>query len=187
MRQPDLNAHLTVLRKEFAGQSELLFYHAMLIALLRRRIEVAENLPRLRALWASEQAFLLEALDSRWLVSACDTIVDHWPEPDERALALATSLFANTIKLYETERIATGGVQGEYTLPEGRVALHDGMTAFQIGEGDMIFNLVRRIEATTAQAGTAAQILRELVKRASKHDTVFRRFRAVHNRDATAW
>jgi hypothetical protein len=76
--------------------------------LLRRRIDLETNLARTRMLWRSEAPFLVAKLDSRWLVSACDTIIDHWHEPEERALALAGTLFANTIKLYETERWAAG-------------------------------------------------------------------------------
>jgi hypothetical protein len=187
---PDLALQAEALRREFAGQSELLLYHAILMMLLRRRIDLEANLARTRMVWRSEAPFLVANLDSRWLVSACDTIIDHWHEPEEKALALAGTLFANTIKLYETERWATGRY-GE-PLPATaqraeRVALHDGMSAFMIGTGDMIGNLHKRMEAVTAAGGIAAQIVGELVRRASAHDTIFKRLRDVHSNPHSLW
>jgi hypothetical protein len=187
---PDLALQAEALRREFAGQSELLLYHAILMVLLRRRIDLETNLARTRMLWGSEAPFLVAKLDSRWLVSACDTIIDHWHEPEERALALAGTLFANTIKLYETERWATGhaGMKLPFGQPRAeRVALHDGMSAFMIGTGDMIGNLHKRMEAVTAASGIAAQIVGELVRRASAHDTIFKRLRDVHSNPHSLW
>jgi len=42
-------------------------------------------------------------LNTRWLVSVCDTFADHGQTPAQRAIGLAGSLLANTVKLYETE------------------------------------------------------------------------------------
>jgi len=184
----DLDAQFAMLRQEFIGQSELALYHAWLMVLIRRRIDLAENVGRAHDLWAFEHTYLLQHLDARWLISACDTIADHWIEPGERALALAASLFANTIKLYETERLATGQTAAvSYQLPEGRVALHDGMAAFVIGRGDMIANLIGRVQTSLEYGGTGARILNELVRRASLHPTVFKRFRDVHTSNWTTW
>lgn len=41
---PDLALQAEALRREFAGQSELLLYHAILMVLLRRRIDLETNL-----------------------------------------------------------------------------------------------------------------------------------------------
>jgi hypothetical protein len=45
----------------------------------------------------------------------------------------------------------------------------------------MIGNLHKRMEAVTAAGGIAAQIVGELVRRASAHDTIFKRLRDVHS------
>jgi hypothetical protein len=185
----DLREHFTMLKLEFGGKTELEFYHALLIVLIRREIDLSESVVRFKNLWAAETNFLVKNLDSRWLVSACDTITDYWPSSEERALAASASLFANTCKLYETERWATGQSRGRkaYRPIEGRVPLHDGMSAFTIGDGNMLFNLHRRVRGVCKTESVAGSIFIELLRRASECDTVYGRFRQVHNNDATRW
>lgn len=185
-RDPDLGKHLTMLRAEFSGKPVALFYHAGITVLIRREMDLTVNVIRFRTLWRRMSAELCAGLDSRWLVSACDTFMDHGENDAERALAAAGALFANTIKLYETERWSRGA-EGPLRVPVGIVPLHDGMTAFLIGRGDMVANLHRRVLAVTSADRPAARILRELLARASRHDTVFRRFGEVHTDPETAW
>ena len=101
---PDLQAHLQRLRREFVGRPELLYHHAALIVLIRRESEVARNFSRLKHLWLAEQAFLSEHLDLRWLVAACDTLIDHDPDVALRAALTNAVILLNTVKLQETER-----------------------------------------------------------------------------------
>lgn len=185
----DLSEHMEMLRREFAGSPELGLYHAALTVLIRRGIDLEANITKVQILWRNEGEFLCRNLDSRWLVSACDTIIDHWPDSSERALAMAGSLFTNTLKLYETERWSTGqySARPEYRELSGRIPLHDGLSAFTIGQGDMIANLHRRVQSFLRDGSAAALILNELLKRASTHDTVYRRFRSVHKNAATLW
>lgn len=187
--EPALEDHFAMLVRAFCGQPQLLLYHALLIVLLRRRIDADAGWTRYQALWRREGAFLAERLDMRWLVSACDTFIDFSPDPGERALALSGTLFANTLKLYETERWAVGTREADpaYQPIDRRVDLFDGMTAFVIGQGDMVLNLHRRAAAVTRDATPCALILDALLRRASQHDTVFRRLRRRHTHAATAW
>lgn len=188
-RHEDLSEHLEILRREFIGLPEITFYHAVLVVLIRRKLSMTENVNRFHELWREEAEFLCDYLDSRWLISACDTIADHCPDRRERALAIAGSLFMNTIKLYETERWSTGkyGIKQDYKPVVTRVPLHDGLSSFVIGQGDMITNLHRRVRSLADCGGPAGLILNELLKRASLHDTVYRRFRSVHKNQATSW
>jgi polysaccharide pyruvyl transferase WcaK-like protein len=185
----DIDEQAEMLRQEFIGRTELELYHAVLMALIRRGIDLTRNLERVHDLWSQETTFLCQNLDSRWLVSACDTIMDYSPKAHERALAAAASLFTNTLKLYETERYATGqsGTPIGYKAITERVPLHDGMCAFLIGRGDMIANLHRRVLAVCDADTPAAAILRELLHRASEHDTVYKRLKDVHKNKVTAW
>jgi hypothetical protein len=105
---PDLQAHLQRLRQEFIGQPELLYHHAALIVLIRREAAPEQNFARFKQLWLSEQAFLSEHLDLRWLVAACDTFIDHDPDAGLRATLMNAVLLVNTIKLQETERFLQG-------------------------------------------------------------------------------
>lgn len=183
-----IDEHVDMLRSEFVGQSTMNLYHAVLIVLIRRKVDLKANRERFVALWEKERGFLVKSLDSRWLVSACDTIIDWWPDRSERALALAGSLFANMIKLYETERWAAEwdlDSVPRYRRVEGRVALHDGMSAFLIGRGDMIANLYRR--ARSFEGSVSSDIVTELLDRASRHDTVLKRFKDVHRNSTAEW
>lgn len=188
-RLPDIGDHLAMLRLEFAGRSELEFYHVALMVLARRHIDPDDTARRIDALWRAEAAFLCARLNSRWLVSACDTFIDVAADPAERALAAAAMLFINTIKLYETERRLTGAVDiaTDTLRPPGGHELFDGLTRFNLGTGNMVANLQQRIQSVTAGATPTAMILAELLRRANTHDTVFRRFRRLHTREDTAW
>lgn len=179
------------LQQEFIGQSELLLYHAWLNVQLRRGIDVTESLERFRTLWQRHQALLLGQLNSRWLVSACDSICDHFPEPEERAAAMAAALFVKSIKLYETERLATldpalltAALSDPWGVPQ---ILFDGLSAFRIGHGDMIQNLHQRVLSISDSVLFAGPILRELLRRMNAHDTVLKRCRDVHSNPATLW
>jgi hypothetical protein len=88
----------------FRGRSELEYAHAALIVLMRLGMEVSHSWRRFCELWSDSGSFLLQHLNSRWLVSACDTIADHDRDRAQRALALAASALVNTVRLYETER-----------------------------------------------------------------------------------
>lgn len=43
--------------------------------------------------------FLCQHLNLRWLISACDTFIDHDSDPTLRALMLQGVLLVNTVKL----------------------------------------------------------------------------------------
>jgi LPS sulfotransferase NodH len=192
-RERDIDDHMQMLAREFTGTSSLLLYHAVINFLIRRSIDLQANITRFIELWENDRAFLLVNLDSRWLVSACDTIADHHPDATQRALAMAGTLFINTLRMYETERSLSAKNEAEASdiaaTPSlsNRVALYDGLTAFAIGQGDAIQNLFRRIEKLGADDTTAGAILHELVARANSNDTVFARLRAVHRNPATMW
>ena len=110
----------------------------------------------------------------------------------EATVAVSTSTFINTIKLYETERFTlqdpTVSRDRLEALRGKRLELFDGLTAYGIGRGDMILNLKRRIESTRQGDATfISRIFFAAADRAFQGDTVFSRMRAVHTNDATRW
>lgn len=174
-RRPDFFEHMNELRSEFIDRSELLYIHAGCVVALRRRLALDHFLPLYLRLWQEEQAFLLKELSLRWLVSACDTLVDRAESPVQRAVALSGTLLANSMKLAETERFQLG-LDGR-DLPRPRRAaedLFDGMTVFRPG-GDMIGNLFRRLEQVATLDPIAGPILAEVARRVQNADTVVRR------------
>lgn len=185
-RREDMSEHLGLLFKEFSGQPLISYYHAALIVRFRRGQDIGSDF---LDLWRTEGDFLRQNLPLRWLVSACDSIIDDQSFPaTERAVAFAATLVTATVKLYETERLAAGGA------PLGRSGglaevqpLFDGMTTFSVGHGDMVKNLLERGQKVAGQTETAGPILMEILRRLHLNDTVFNRFLNAHVAPDTRW
>jgi len=176
-RLADLHQHLAMLSAEFAGASELELLHARTIVLLRRGLDVSRNRARFRRLWFWHGAFLCERLNSRWLISAADTFVDHPRSPAEQATALAAVLLASTVKLYESERHQLGH-RGSAPLPISQgdpQPLFDGLTTYLVGRGDLLGNLGHRLSCVNRRGRPANLILAELMRRLQRHDTIYSR------------
>lgn len=179
-RKKNLAEHTDMLYEEFSGGSSIKFLHAALIMALRRKINVEVNFHRFMRLWKDYMDVLLETLDSRWLVSASDTLADFSPNSNVSRLAASASLFVNTIKLYETERFFSAASDFPDFRNNGRTPLYDGMTAFMATNGDMLSNLLQRIDHVFGVDDVVSMILRELVQRAHQHGTVFSRIAGVN-------
>src|SRR5262245_57298988 len=75
-RRPVLDEHLAGVRTTFAGDPQIDFYHAALSVLIRRGMDTPLAIERFERLWSEQGGHLLASLDARWLVSACDTLMD---------------------------------------------------------------------------------------------------------------
>lgn len=187
-----LDEHLENLKSEFAGQPELLWHHAKLIVLLRRGVDTDGVFAQFSELWTEEGAYLCEALNLRWLVSATDTFADHAPDGETRTLATLVSLLVNTVKIYETERVLADGDPAPL-LPE-RVAqvqnelipLFSGLSCFTIGTDDTLRNMRWRLDPLM-EKGAVGLILKTVFNRLQIEDTAFARLRALHHRERTGW
>ena len=182
----DIREHLRTMASQYAGRPMLLYYHMGLIVHIRRDIDVELNWRRFDQLWKDHTNLLLRRLNSRWLTAACDTIVDCADDPAERSAALAGTVLSGITKLYETERRASGQTGTDYK-PFKKLPLYDGLYGFAIGKGDMVQNLVNRINRPAPPDAVALRILQVLLQRTRDNDTVLKRFAAVHSHDATRW
>lgn len=186
----DIVSHHDTLRKEFSGQSELAFYHAMLIVLIRREVNLANSFSRFEALWHEHGDWLLKHLNIRWLVSACDTFADHSSDSVQRSLALATSVLANTVKAYETENVLSHHEKVFYDpqvvskVQTEAIALFEGMSCFTIGTDDTLRNMVWRMK-DIAPNYAAGRILLEVFNRLTTLPTALGRMRQAHTRSRT--
>ena len=191
----DVNEHLEHLRNNFLGQSELCFYHAKLIVLIRREAQLTENYARFEDLWHTEADFLLEKLDMRWLISACDTFIDHSNNDTFRAILLNAVILVNTVKLYETENFLLGhtDIKVEDYLPEqlekGKNCfnLFDNIPSFRVGVDDTLRNMRWRMEDVAKSEPLAHQILSTIFERITSKGSVYTRFRQAHIKDRNAW
>lgn len=188
----DLKEHFSALKNEFSGESELLYTHAKIIVLIRREFEEEKHFAIFEQLWDEEKDFLLEKLNTRWLISAVDTFVDYSKDTTLQALCLGTVCLLNTIKIEETERYITHAhtLQDDLKrieqLKEKRVALFDGTSAFAIGTDDTLRNMRWRINKL-AKVNVGGEILLEIFKRLQEYDTVYKRLKDRHTRERTGW
>ncbi len=186
--------HIEHLKKEFTNQSELNYYHAKLIVLIRRGFEVSENFRLFEKLWHSEYEFLVKSLNTRWLISACDTFIDHSDDDLLKALLMNAVILINTIKLQESERylLATEDMlmneERQQFLQQQRLALFDGVSGFCVGTDDTLRNMRWRLD-TLASKHQLGVIVTEIFERAQQpsSNTVYSRFRERHTRSKTAW
>jgi hypothetical protein len=187
-RRAELGDQLEMLADGFVGECALVWLHAALNVALRRGLQSERNARRLLALWQGHGDLLLELLDARWLISACDSFADLHPDPDQAALAASASFLVNTVKLYETERLGPPGAPPAPPFPAAVSfrELFDGLTTFLPERGDMVANLVARLDAATARAlrrpgpfPVVPAILRELVNRLLGQGSVFQRARPL--------
>lgn len=189
----DLNTHIQNLRQEFVGQPELNHYHASLIVLIRRDIDVQQNYEKFKALWSIERDFLLEHLNIRWLISACDTFIDHDEDMTLQAILMNAIVLINTIKAQETEAILCNLQYQEnesikYTLQNERVALFDGTSALAVGTDDTFRNMRWRLDKVCGHH-ELGQIVIEIFDRVQneENNNVYSRARKRHTRERTRW
>lgn len=190
----NLQNHLENLRCEFVGHSELAYYHATLIVLIRRGYQVDKEFKLFEQLWHEQKDYLIHALNTRWLISACDTFIDYSDDDYLKALLMNAVILVNTIKLQESERYLTAidnskPDDGRYTsLQNERLALFDGVAGFAVGTDDTLRNMRWRLDKL-AQSHPLGDLVIEIFERVQKPDssTVYSRFRDLHTRDKTAW
>jgi hypothetical protein len=187
-----LDAHLANLRLEFAGQPELLWYHAKLIVLLRREIQTEETFARFLDLWVREGDYLCAKLNLRWLVSATDTFADYALDSETRTLATLVGVLVNTVKIYETERTladdepASISVSRIAEVQHNLIPLFSGLSCFTVGTDDTLRNMRWRLDRLMAQE-PVGRILKTVFDRLQLEDTAYSRLRALHRRERTGW
>ncbi len=146
-----------------------------------------------KQLWNKEKDFLLENLNTRWLIAATDTFADYSKDNSVRSLSVACACLLNTVKIQETERLITNAQNCEDDKRkiskldnEERIALFDGTSAFKVGTDDTLRNMRWRIDKM-AKINIAGEILLEVFLRLQKHGTVYKRFKDRHAREKTGW
>lgn len=197
-----LDEHLTYLRKEFNGESQLIFYHAKLIVLIRRDVMVKENFERFVNLWKEQRSYLLDNLSLRWIISAVDTFLDFSQDDALKSSLLCALALVNTCKIYETERLLVEGDRKHKSISDyqltaidkvlddgstGTVMLFDGIPSFRINKSDTLNNMRRRMEITLKTQPLAYAIVMEVFGRLQKSNTAYHRFAANHHHTRTQW
>lgn len=184
----NLYHHLRYLQLEFIGESELTFYHTLLIILIRRGYQLTRTFALFEQLWHEHCDYLIEHLPLRWLVSACDTLVDFSDSAVRRAILMNVTSIINTVKLYETKLfLLTDNTQ---PLPHNVDALYakhtnwqDGLTFFRLGTDDTLEQMRRRFLRFDEDDDFATTLLLAVFYRLHDIPSAFALIKQFHTED----
>ena len=198
VRIKDLYGHLNKVKKEFIGQSELCFYHALLIILLRRGYEIKDTFAEFENLWYSETDYLLNHLSLRWIISACDTFVDFSASlsdnPARAGVLMNAVTLVNTLKVYETQNFLTNEKGEQVIIPkqaekfkQNDQPLYAGLTHFRIGSDDTLKHMRQRYENFGGIDELATRILLAVFDKLQNLNTAFAFLKSLHTDDKSQW
>lgn len=142
----DLHVRSLVGEKSYKDK-DILFVSVFNIVKIRRGIDKCEAYERL-IFDLEENIHLIKEINSRWLVSILDTIADC-DKSNRSSKSLIISVFINMFKVVETRRkLAWFGEFSFFKLSfqKGRVVSWDGMTYYRVVSGDLLVNMINRIE-----------------------------------------
>ncbi len=195
-RIKDLQSHLDNLKHQFVGQSELCFYHTTLVVLLRRGYKITETFADFETLWATEADYLLKHLSLRWIISACDTFIDHSPNPTRKAILMNATTLINTLRIYETKHFLHTSCNNQplrlvqehvEALYNSDLPLYEGLTYFRIGTDDTLKHMRERYESFYDADELATTILLFMFDKLQHGDSAFATVRALHKDHKTQW
>lgn len=182
---PDVEEHIAQVRREFARQPELCAFHAELIVRIRRACDLQGDLATFFALWREQADFLTENLDSRWLISALDSFIDHG-KPQEQACAMAIVGFMNMAMLAETEYRLCGAVPYQQAKITENIDVYphiwDGRRVFHINGDDTFAKTVGRLRRVFAEQSTLMKIFETLLKIMFEGESLLSRLAPHHPR-----
>lgn len=176
-RDKTLAMHFLKLEPEFAERSRLSHLIACCIVCIRRDILKDRAVHLFFRIMNEHSEFITKDLNTRWLASITDTYVDISDSAVERAVALSGSVTAALVKIAETERLLFSPNLDAAPKVKFRKGgeLFDGVLSFWIESGDMIDNLVGRVDIVTSDNTPISLIVREIFTRISTYNTFFQR------------
>lgn len=188
----NLYTHLVTLQQEFIGQSELNYYHAVLVVLLRRKFQPKKTFQTFTELWETQTQYLTDNLSLRWIVSACDTFIDCDPNPTKKALLLNIITLINTVKVYETQQFlyqpnAEIDEQQSAMLYAHHKQLYAGLTYFRLGKDDTLKHMRQRYQQFYDSEPFATTLLLNVFKRLHDNPTAFTTLKHLHKDENSAW
>lgn len=192
----DLEGHLNNIKYRMIGESELCFYHNALIILLRRRYKMKETFTEFERLWDVERDYLLEHLSIRWIVSACDTFIDHSEDINRATILMNVITLTNTLRTYETKYFLTTPLDAKpipllddkiNMLYAGDLPLYAGLTYFRVGTDDSLKNMRKRYTVFYKTDKLATTILLNIFDKLQFNESAFSILRQLHKEDWSKW
>lgn len=165
-RLHDVEKNIQAVKAEFVGKPLVCHELVKHIVYLRREIDVEYNTKRFYELLDTYFDEILEHYDMRWLLSICDTLVDIG-DNTRSAAAMNVVLTVNYLNMMAS--LLDISVDGRPSLDKikraGKRPTHDGMISCDLFEGDMMYNMQKRLNAVLAKDELVNELWEEIKHR----------------------
>lgn len=156
-----------------------------LIINLRKGKEKERNWSQFTELIENNLVEICQVLDTRWLISICDTYADYG-DPVARRNAMLVVQTANFEKLWATHLLMYDLKLNEEKTEQLKknkiIPLWDGMYSFNINHGDMMNNFFARVDELMMDTPVINEIYKTVVQRIKENDTVLANLNKYHKR-----
>lgn len=165
-RHEDISVNIKHLRKEFIGKPQVCYKVASHIVHLRRKPELHRHQYEFNRLIEEYMDVLLEHLDVRWLLSICDTYVDIG-DSHRSAVAMNIVQCVNGTNLHLTiiANVENGNLDPSKLTKERKAKTWGGMITADIPNGDMIYNMMTRLNCVVKEDELLNKIWCEIKRR----------------------
>lgn len=165
-RLANTDKNIEAVKAEFVGKPVVCHELIKQIILLRRGIDTDINTERFFDLWETYHETLLKELDTRWLLSVVDTAVDVGDD-QESAVAMNISQCINQCNIHTSLLVnaVDGRLDGNKLQREMKMPTWDGMITVDVPTGDMIHNMMIRMDKVIATEPWLNDIWTELKNR----------------------
>lgn len=175
-RLQDVDKNIEAVKAEFVGKPLVCHELVKHIIYLRREFNVEENTKKFYEILDKYLDEILEHYDLRWLLSICDTLVDIG-DPARSAAAMNLVQSVNYLNIMSTILdVANDGrpsIEKIRRNPGHKRPTFDGMIALDIYEGDMMYNLVARLNRVAAKDDLVNELWEEIKHRLVDDMSVF--------------
>lgn len=146
-RIQDIQQNIDNVRREFIGKPEICHTLVAHIIHLRRNPDDYDHREQFWTLLTKYKGVLIEQYDVRWLLSICDTIVDIGNHT-QSAIAMNIVQCINRCNLDATIIINSvdGRLDSNKLRHEIKMPTWGGMITADVPSGDMIYNMMNRLD-----------------------------------------
>ena len=165
-RLQDAEQNIQAVKAEFVGKPLVCHELIKTIIYLRRKIDMADNTSRFFDLWENYHKTLLKELDTRWLLSVVDTVIEIGDDL-EAAVAMNISQCINQCNIHTSLLINSvdGRLDANKLQREMKAPTWDGMITVDVPTGDMVHNMMTRMDEIISREPWLNDIWEEIKNR----------------------
>lgn len=187
IKDSNIDKHLEFLKLEFIGSPLICYELVKSLVYLRRGINVKENQKLFFELLEKYIEILLVEYNTRWLVSICDTIIDHGSEK-EKHMAMLVIVYTNLLKVSGTlfelvndSEIDQNKRSLDFKKDSQWPVLFDGVARMTMYNEDALVNMHKRINsyAENMKDTISYKIWIEFLQRIRRTQNIITKFESI--------